>query len=95
MQGSSLQTPGFQILKQVTPGQVALSFAVLYGQQLLAPVMSGTNHHQDARPVGLETHVEVDAVHPQIGVAMAAQIALPPGGILLFPDLLEPHDVGR
>ena len=23
------------------------------------------------------------------------EIALPPGGILLFPDLLEPHDVGR
>ena len=95
MQGPLRQTPGFEILKQVAPRQVALSFAVHHGQQLLTSIMGGTDHDQDARPVGLKTHVEVDAVHPHVGVALAAEIPLPPGGILLFPDLLEPHDVGR
>ena len=64
-------------------------------QQFLASVMGGTDHDQDARPVGLQTHVEVDAVYPHVGVALAAQVPLPPDGILLFPDLLEPHDGGR
>ena len=83
------QTPGFEILKQLKPGQIALSFTVHHGQQLLGSVLGGTDHHQDAGPVGLETDVEVDAVHPHVGVALAAQIPLTPSAYSLSQTCLS------
>ena len=67
----------------------------MHRQQLLAPILRGRNQHQNAAALIVEPDVEMDPIRPQVHVDLPAQIALPPGLIVLFPHLLQAHDVRR
>jgi hypothetical protein len=66
-----------EIDQQLTPRLLALAVAVGEPDQLLAPQLVGADRDQDALARLIEPGVEVDAVDPEVDVALAGQIAPP------------------
>jgi hypothetical protein len=59
--------------QQVGPGLGGLTVPVGECDQLLATVRAHPDHHQQARLVLLQPHLEVDAVDPQVDVVDLGQ----------------------
>jgi hypothetical protein len=81
-----------QVDEQLAPRLFALAVAVGEPDQLLATLLVGTNHDQDALALLIEPGVEVDAVDPDVDVALAGEVASLPSLQFALPGLLQPAD---
>src|SRR5690606_19780648 len=91
--GACTETALLQVQQQLLPRDLALALAVYEADEFLLALCGGTDHDEHAGPLRRKTHVEVDAVGPQIDVALAREIAPTPRSVFLLPDFLETHDV--
>jgi len=93
--GRRRQTAALHLQQEFLPGLVTLAVAVLNGDQFLLAFGRGADHHQDALPrvVGVfQADIEVNAIDPDVDVALAGQRPLGPLAMLLFPGGLEAGD---
>jgi len=81
-----------QLPQEAAPAVRRLAEAIRDGDEFLASVGGGADDHQQALPVGVQSDVEVDPIHPPVHVAAAREIAPVPRLVLPLPDLLEPDD---
>ena len=72
-----------QIEQQLPPRLRALARAVGEAEQLLLALRRRADDHQDALRVVLKAGLQVDAVGPDVDVALGRQIALPPVLVLV------------
>jgi len=70
----------------------ALALAVDEADELLFALRRGTDDDQQALRGVLEAGLHVDAVDPEIDVALGREIALAPARVLVRPGVLEPPD---
>src|SRR5436309_11426655 len=80
------------IEQQIAPVVRALAGAIGEADQLLAAFRRRADQHQDALLFVLEAGFEMDAVGPDVDVALRRQIALLPGGVLVEPAVLQAAD---
>jgi hypothetical protein len=81
-----------QVEEQFPPGLGALAHAVNEADQLLLALRRGADDDQQALGIGLKTGLHVDAVGPEVDVALGGEIAPAPAQVLVRPGLLEPSD---
>jgi hypothetical protein len=86
-----LQAAVPEVTQDVRPGVRALAVAEGHAEQLLVPVGAGTDDHEQAARLGLETGAEVDPVRPAVG-ERALDRSSPPGGVVGLPGRLEAQD---
>src|SRR5439155_18067135 len=84
---TALLTPRAHILR-------ALAGAIGEADQLLAAFRRRADQHQDALLFVFEAGFEMDAISPDVNVALGRQIALLPGGVLVEPAVLQSADDG-
>jgi hypothetical protein len=72
----------------------ALAGAIGEADQLLAAFRRRADQHQDALLFVFEACLEMDAIGPDVDVALRRQIALLPRGVLVQPAFLQPADGG-
>lgn len=82
--------PVAQAKEQLAPALRALAVAVLERQELLPAIGVGADEHQHARPVVLQARCEVDAIGPEVDVAVGAEITVLPALVLLLPGHHQP-----
>ena len=87
--GANRQTSALQIEQQFPPRLGTLARAVGEAEQLLLALRCGADDDQDALLGVFETGLQVNAVGPEVDVALGREIALPPALVLVGPDLLE------
>src|SRR5712664_541807 len=80
--------------QQIAPVLCALAGAIGEADQFLAAFRRRADQHQDALLFVFEARLEMDAVGPDVDVALCRQIALLPGGVLVEPTVLQPADGG-
>jgi hypothetical protein len=90
--GRHRQTPALEIEQQGAPVVSALARAVDKADQLLLALRRGADDDQDALRLVLQTRLQVDAVGPDVDVALGRQAALAPSLVFVGPDLLQPCD---
>ena len=90
--GRNRQTPALQIEQQGAPVVSALARAVGEAEQLLLALRRGADDDQDALRLVLQTRLQVDAVGPDVDVALGRQVALAPALVFVDPDLLQSRD---
>ena len=83
------QAPSLEIEQQFEPALGALAVAVAQADDVLVADLVGTDDHQQALLVVLEAGLEVDAVGPEVDVALGREIASRPALILLGPARLQ------
>ena len=66
--------------------------AVGEADQLLLALWRGADDDQHALRVVLEPGLQMDAVGPEVDVALGGEIALAPARVLVAPDLLQPRN---
>jgi hypothetical protein len=81
-----------QVKEQLPPGLRALTHAINEPDEFLLALGRRADDHQQALRFILEPSLNVDAVDPEVDVALAREIALAPARVLLQPGLLEPGD---
>ncbi len=59
------------IAQQISPGLGRFPEAVGKPDELLAAISTNPDHHQQTQFLLLKTHLEVDAIHPQVHVVGA------------------------
>src|SRR5882672_2132077 len=92
---SDRQTALLEVQQELVPRLLALPLAILDRHQLLLAFRRRPYDHQDAGASFFETNVEMDAVGPEVNVALVLERPLAPLLIVFLPSLLEPHDRGR
>src|ERR1700680_4613782 len=70
----------------------ALAGAIGEADQFLAALRRRADQHEDALLFVFEACFEMDAVSPDVDVALRRQIALLPGGVLVAPAVLQAAD---
>ena len=90
--GRHRQTPALEIEQQRAPVVSALARAVDKAEQLLLTLGRGADDDQNALRLVLQTRLQVDAVGPDVDVALGRQVALAPSLVFVEPDVLEPRD---
>jgi hypothetical protein len=80
-----------QVAQDVGPGVGALAIAEGHPEQLLAPIRTRADDHEQARVLGFQAGTEVDAVGPQVGEG-ALDRPVAEGAIVGLPVGLEPQD---
>ena len=90
--GRRRQTPALEIEQQGAPVVSALARAVDQAEQLLLALRRGADDDQDALRLVLQTRLQVDAVGPDVDVALGRQVALAPSLVFVDPDVLQPRD---
>jgi hypothetical protein len=90
--GRHRQTPALEIEQQGAPVASALARAVDKAEQLLLALRRGADDDQDALRLVLQTRLQVDAVGPDVDVALG-KVALAPS--LVFVDLAHLIHDGR
>jgi hypothetical protein len=94
-QDRSLHTAALQVPKQRQPTLRALPVAIDHREQLLTPVLAGSQQHQRAQPVLFETDVEVHPIGPDVHVVPVVESTMLELPILVLPLARQPADVGR
>ncbi len=89
-----LEPAPLQIEQQIAPVVRALAGAIGEADQFLAAFRRRADQHQDALLFVFEARFEMDAVSPDVDVALRRQIALLPGGVLVKPAVLQAADGG-
>ena len=79
-----------EIEEQLPPGLRALAHAVDEADELLFALRRGANDDQQALRVVLQAGLHVDAVGPEVDVALGGEVALAPACVLVRPGVLEP-----
>ena len=72
----------------------ALAGTIGEADQFLAAFRSRTDQHEDALLFVLEPRLQMDAIGPDVEVALRRQIALLPRGVLVEPTILQATDGG-
>ena len=83
-----------EIEQNFEPGLLTFAIAVGDGDQFLLSLVRGPDDHQDALLLFLHAGAEIDAVHPEIDVALGREVAPLPALRLNPPDLFQPGDRG-
>jgi hypothetical protein len=83
-----------QVKQQIAPVLRALAGAIGEADQFLAAFRRRTYQHEDALLFVFEACLEMDAIGPDVDVALRRQIALLPGGVLVEPAILQAADGG-
>ena len=86
------QATPLQIEQQRAPVMGALARAVGETDQLLPTSRRGADDNEDALRIVLQTRLQMNAVGPDIDVALGGKVALVPALVLVDPDLLQPRD---
>ena len=60
--------------------------------QLLLALRRRANDHEQALRVILKAGLHVDAVDPEVDVALGGEVAIEPAGVLVDPSLLQPRN---
>jgi hypothetical protein len=81
-----------QVEKQLPPGLGALAHAVDEADELLLALRRGADDDQQALGIVLQAGLYVDAVGPEVDVALGGEIAPAPAQVLIRPGVLEPSD---
>jgi hypothetical protein len=84
-----------QANQQLVPRLLALAEAVLDRQELLLAAGVGADQDQDALPLVLEPGREVDAIRPDVHVALGRQITPLPAPMLVLPGARQAADGRR
>ena len=92
---ADLQAAAAQIHQQLAPRLLALAIAVGEPDQFLSAELVRADHDQDALALLIKTSIEVDAIDPEVDVALAGQTAPLPGSQLGLPGLFQPADGRR
>ena len=90
--GGTVRPRFFSPLQQVAPAVRVLPEPVHDGQNVLLAVFVGADNHQHTLTIAVQARREVDPVRPDVDVALALEIALAPGLVLLPPRCLQPRD---
>src|SRR5215204_6638649 len=86
----------FEISQELCPRLCRLSVAVLDGHKLLLTLEPSADHNQAAQPIVLpEPHCGMDAIHPDVDVVSAREIALHEALSLGLPAFAEAGDGRR
>src|SRR4051794_9435816 len=83
-----------QIKQQTAPVMRALAGAIGEADQFLAAFRRRSDQHQDALLFVFEARLQMDAIGPDIDVALGRQIALLPRDVLVEPAILQATDRG-
>src|SRR5712675_211642 len=83
-----------QVEQQIAPVLRALAGAIGEADQFLAAFRRRADQHQDALLFVFEACLEMDAIGPDVDVALGRQIALLPRGVLVEPAVLQSADGG-
>ena len=92
MTSRGVEPEPLQIEQQITPVVRALAGAIGEADQFLAALRRRADQHEDALLFVFEAGFEMDAVSPDVDVALRRQIALLPGGVLVEPAVLQAAD---
>src|SRR5712664_3627437 len=77
-----------QVEQQIAPVVRALAGAIGEADQFLAAFRRRADQNQDALLFVFEARLEMDAIGPDVDIALRRQIALLPRGLLLEPAVL-------
>ena len=83
-----------QIEQQIAPVVRALARAIGEADQFLLAFRRRADDDEDALRFVLQTRLQMDAVGPDVDVALGRQIALLPRAVLVDPTVLQPRDGG-
>jgi hypothetical protein len=84
-----------QIEQQIAPVRRAFPGSVGEADELLLSFRGGTDQHQHALLLVLQARLQVDAVSPDVDVALGGEIAPGPGRVLVLrPPLSLGHTTG-
>src|ERR1700676_1922778 len=90
--GGRIEPAPLQIEQQIAPVVRALAGAIGKADQFLAAFRRRTDQHEDALLFVFQACFEMDAVGPDVDVALRRQIALLPRGVLVEPAILQAAD---
>src|SRR5271167_2178195 len=90
--GRNRKPAPLQVEEQFPPGLGALAHAVNEADELLLALRRGADDDQQALGLVLQASLHVDAVGPEVDVALGGEIASAPAYMLLRPGVLEPSD---
>src|SRR4029077_18096409 len=90
--GSHRKPPPFEVEEELFPRLRALAHAVDESDKFLFAFGRGADDHQQALRGLLEPGLHMDAVDPEVNVAVGREITLAPTRMLVRPGLLEPPD---
>src|SRR6266700_3073573 len=94
--GSHREPTPLQVEEELPPGLRTLAHAVDEADKLLLAFGRGADDDQQALRGVFEPGLHVDAVDPEVDVALGGEITLAPARMLLRPGLLEaPYGGGR
>src|SRR4051794_29868254 len=82
------------IKQQTAPVMRALAGAIGEADQFLAAFRRRSDQHQDALLFVLEPRLQMDAISPDVDVALGRQIALLPRSVVVKPAVLQSADRG-
>ena len=85
------QATPLQIEQQGAPVVSALARAVGEADKLLPALRRGADDDEDALRIVLQTRLQMNAVGPDVDVALGGKVALVPALVLADPDLLQPR----
>src|SRR5206468_2696209 len=84
-----------EIEQQVTPRLRALTQAIGEAYQFLLTLRRRTDDHENALRLVLQPRFQVDAVDPEVNIALRREITLLPALVLIGPHVLEPRNRRR
>ena len=90
--GRRRKSAPLQVEEQFPPGLRTLAHTVDQADEFLLAFRRGADDDQQALGGVLEPGLHVDAVDPEIDVALGREIALAPAHVLVRPGVLEPPD---
>src|SRR5256886_8120363 len=83
-----------EIEQQIAPVLCVLAGTIGEADQFLAAFWRRADQHEDALLFVFEPRFEMDAISPDVDVALGRQIALLPRGVLVEPTVLQAADGG-
>src|SRR3954467_1589816 len=89
-----VEPTALQIKQQTAPVMRALAGAIGEADQFLAAFRRRSDQHQDALLFVLEPRLQMDAISPDVDVALGRQIALLPRSVVVKPAVLQSADRG-
>jgi len=90
--GPGGETSFLEVREELHPGELALPVSVEDSHEFLGAVLAGADNDEHALPFVfrvLKTDIEVDAVHPEVGVSFPLKRTLRPLPVFLLPLPLE------
>ena len=93
--GAHVEPAALEIEQQIAPIVRTFAGAVGEADQFLAAFRCRADDHENALLLVFETRLQMDAISPDVDVALGREIALLPSGMIVVPAVLQPADGGR